>query len=92
MLLNGMVSDDVARLELRFEDGDRIEVPAVDGFVLAELPRRHWPPGHRLAVIVAFDAAGAEVGRKPWDSSTHGVYPCAKEDEVDLGLGVTTCP
>ncbi len=33
-----------------------------------------------------------EVGRKPWDSSTHGVYPCAKEDELDLGLGVTTCP
>lgn len=92
VLLNGMVSDDVARLELRFEDGDRIEVPAVDGFVLAEIPRRHWPPGHRLAIIVAFDAAGAEVGRKPWDSSTHGVYPCAKEDEVDLGLGVTTCP
>ncbi len=92
VLLTGMVSADVARLELRFQGGDRIDVPAVQGFVLAELPRRHWAPGHRLALIVAFDAAGAEVGRKPWDSSTHGVYPCAKEDELDLGLGVTTCP
>lgn len=92
VLLAGIASDDVARLELRFQDGDRIEVPAVEGFVLAELPRRHWAPGHRLDLIVAYDAGGTEVGRKPWDSSTHGVYPCAKEDELDLGLGVTTCP
>jgi hypothetical protein len=92
VLLEGLVSDDVGKLELRFQDGDQIKVPAVQGFVLAELPRRHWAPGHRLALIVAFDAAGTEVGRKPWDSSTHGVYPCAKEEELDLGLGVTTCP
>jgi hypothetical protein len=92
VLLSGMVPNDVARLELRFQDGDHVDVPAVEGYVLAELPRRHWAPGHRLVLIVAFDAAGAEVARKPWDSSTHGVYPCAKEDELDLGLGVTTCP
>lgn len=92
VLLTGMVSDDVARLELRFQDGDRIEVPAVEGLVVAELPRRHWAPGHRLELMVGFDASGAEVGRKPWDSSTHGVYPCAKKDELDLGLGVTACP
>jgi len=92
VLLTGMVSDDVARLELRFQDGDRIEVPAIEGFVVAELPRQHWAPGHRLELIVAFDASGTELGRKPWDPTTRGVYPCAKQDEVDLGLGVTTCP
>ena len=78
VLLNGIVSDDVARLELRFQDGDRIEVPAVRGFVLAELPRRHWAPGHRLELIVAFDAAGVEVGRKPWDSKLAGRLPVRK--------------
>jgi DNA-directed RNA polymerase specialized sigma24 family protein len=80
-----------AALELRGRSARDVPLGDVDS-ALAELPRRHWAPGHRLALIVAFDAAGTEVGRKPWDSSTHGVYPCAKEEELDLGLGVTTCP
>lgn len=92
VLLTGLVSEDVARLELRFQDGDRIEAPAVDGFVLVELPRRHWAPGHRLEVIVAVGSSGTELVRKPWDPATHGTYPCARKDELDLGLGVTTCP
>ena len=92
MLLAGAVGEDVTRLQLRFEDGDTIELPAVDGYVLGELPTRHYPPGARLTLAIARDATGAEVGRKSFETTLHGTYPCAPADEIDLGLGVTTCP
>lgn len=84
--------EDARRLELRFQDGDAIELPAAEGHVLGEIPARHYPPGRRLTLVIARDAAGAEVGRKRYDPTTHGTYPCAPADELDLGLGVTTCP
>ena len=73
VLLAGAVGEDVTRLQLRFEDGDTIELPAVDGYVLGELPTRHYPPGARLTLAIARDATGAEVGEKELrdDSARH---------------------
>ncbi|MCZ7588701.1 MAG: hypothetical protein M5U27_07560 [Gaiella sp.] len=92
VLFAGAVGEHVASVELRFQDGDVIELPAVEGHVLGEIPARHYAPGLRLTLAIALDAAGAEVGRKSFDLTTRGTYPCAPADEVDLGLGVTTCP
>jgi len=92
VLFAGAVGEHVASVELRFQDGDAIELPAAEGHVLGEIPARHYPPGHRLTLAIARDAAGAEVGRKRYDPTTRGAYPCAPADELDLGLGVTTCP
>jgi hypothetical protein len=92
VLFAGPVGDHVASVELRFQDGDKIELTAAEGYVLGEVPARHYPPGHRLDLAVARDAAGVEVGRKNFDPTSRSIYPCAREDEIDLGLGVTTCP
>src|SRR5262245_49981396 len=57
----GVVSDDVARLEVRLEDGDRRSIElhnGPDGF-----PRFFWffPPRRARGVVVAFDADGIEL-------------------------------
>jgi len=92
VLFAGAVGEQVASVELRFQDGDAIELPAAEGHVLGELPARHFAPGTRLMLAVARDAAGTEVGRKSFDPNARSTYPCAPANEVDLGLGVTTCP
>ena len=92
VLFAGAVGEHVASVELRFQDGDVVELPTAEGYVLGELPARHYPLGHRLDLAVARDAAGVEVGRKIFDPTSRSVYPCAREDQIDLGLGVRTCP
>jgi hypothetical protein len=86
------VADDVTKVELRFEDGDRIEVDAVEGFVYYAIPSRHYPLGHRLDLIVGFNAKGQEVGRKQIRTDSRGVYPCAKSEELKLPYELTICP
>jgi hypothetical protein len=92
VLFAGAVGEHVASVELHFQDGDVIELPAAEGWVLGEIPSRHYAPGTRLTRAIARDAAGAEVGRQNFDPTSRGSYPCAPADEIDLGLGVTTCP
>jgi hypothetical protein len=82
---------DAATVELGFEDSDRIELPTVEGFLLYELPPEHYAEGRRLNLIATLDAGGHEIGRRTIESS-RGVYPCAKEDEIDLGFEITICP
>ena len=86
MLFAGAVGEHVASVELRFQDGDVVELPTAEGYVLGELPARHCPLRHRLDLAVARDAAGVEVGRKIFDPTSRSVYPCAREDQIDLGL------
>lgn len=92
VLFAGAVGAGVASVELRFQDGDVIELPAAEGYVLGEIPARHYTPGTRLTLAIARDAANAEVGRQSFDATARGTYPCAPADEIDLGLGVTICP
>jgi hypothetical protein len=92
VLFAGAVGDGVASVELRFQDGDVIQLPVAEGYVLGEIPSRHYKPGSRLELAVALDAAGAEIAKKPFDPTSRSIYPCDRDEEIDLGLGVTTCP
>jgi hypothetical protein len=80
-----------ASVELGFEDGDRIRLETVEGFLLYEVPPEHYPLGYRLDELVSFDATGRELERRRIEPS-RGVYPCAKGDELDLGFELTICP
>ena len=82
---------DAASVELLFADGRRIRVDTVEGFLLYELPVEQYAPGHRLEELVSFAATGRELERRTIKPS-RGVYPCAKDDEIDLGFELTICP
>ena len=85
------VGQDVARVEARFEDGDRIDLPAPkEGYLVWPIPARHYPLGHRLEELVAFDSSGREIATQGEKTDAAGLYPCAKPK--DLGYGVSMCP
>ncbi|HEY2938805.1 MAG TPA: hypothetical protein VGJ27_03250 [Gaiellaceae bacterium] len=90
ILLEGEVGEGVATLELHYRDGDVQRLKAVEGFVLGEIPSRHWPRGRRLDELVALDAEGREISRRPFSTETPGTYPCA--DPIELDAGVKSCP
>jgi hypothetical protein len=86
------VGDGVATVELRYEDGARTALEPVEGFLLHLIPPEHYAVGHRLREIVMRDAEGNEVATRALATDRRAVYPCAKEDELDLGRGVRVCP
>jgi hypothetical protein len=86
------VAPKTARVELLYEDGERSLLRPVDGFLLTTIPASHYPLGHRLEAIVERDSGGAVVARHDVPTTTRGVYPCAKEDAIELGYDVTICP
>lgn len=90
ILLEGEVGASVATLELDYRDGDVQRLQAVEGFVMGEIPSRHWPRGHRLYELVALDAEGREISRRPFATETPGTYPCV--EQVELGAGLKACP
>lgn len=79
-------------VELFYEDGDRSVLQPIDGFLLTTIPSAHYPLGHRLEAIVELDAAGGVVARHEVPTTHRGIYPCADEDEIDLGFEVSICP
>jgi hypothetical protein len=90
-LLSGPVGASTTRIELRYEGGAREAVTPKQGYALIVIAPEHYPLGHRLKEIVAYDAAGAVVGRRRLvPAQMRGVYPC--EHEKDYGYGVTMCP
>jgi hypothetical protein len=86
------VAESVREVELLFQDGDRIEVEPVDGFLLYAVPSGHHPQGKRLEAIVSRDASGREVERVKVKADNPGVYPCKKSEELEFGYGQTICP
>lgn len=90
ILLEGQVGSDAAAVELRYRDGDVLRLAPINGFVLAEIPSRHWPRGRRLDELVALDGAGRTISRRSFETVTPGTYPCAKP--VELGSGIKACP
>jgi hypothetical protein len=86
------VAEGVAKVELLFQDGRRIEVKPVDGFLLSEIPSEQYSRGKRLETIVSRDASGNEVGRVDLKADSPGVYPCEKSEEVEYGYGQRICP
>jgi hypothetical protein len=84
------VGPSVVRVEAQFEDGDRVALTPKEGYLVWPIPSRHYPRGHRMAELVAFDATGRKIARQPLDTRAAGLYPCARPK--DLGYGVSMCP
>ena len=59
--LKGVVGADVARLELHYENGEVVELPIVERFVLFEIPPSHH--NDRRFLLVARNRAGEVVSR-----------------------------
>jgi hypothetical protein len=87
-ILTGHLLDrQFARLELEYEDGERVEIPTIwvskpidAGFYVHEVPRERLRPGLRAKALVAFSAEGDEVARAPfrytdprWESGPDGL-------------------
>jgi hypothetical protein len=66
--VNGIASDDVARIEVLLADGQHAEVPLKDNAFIVDLPRSDLP-----ARLVAYDAAGRVINvSRPWqDFESH---------------------
>ena len=86
------VSAATETVELVYEDGDRTVLRPVDGFLLATIPSAHYALGRRVEAIVEHGRAGEVVARHDVPTRHRGIYPCADEDEIDLGFGTTICP
>jgi hypothetical protein len=88
--LGYQVGESVAKVEARFEDGDSAELFPKEGYLVWPIPSRHYPLGHRLEELVAFDAGGQVLARQSVSTTERGMYPC--ETPKDYGYGVTMCP
>jgi hypothetical protein len=86
------VGDDVATVVLRFEDGDDVELSAVEGFVYYAIPARHYPRGHRLEQIVGPGFERARRRAKAHSDGRARVYPCETTEELKLPYELTICP
>jgi hypothetical protein len=80
----------IAKVEVRFEDGDQAELMPKRGYLLWPIPSRHYPVGTRLVELVGFDAEGQQVASRRMPSDARGLYPCTKPK--DYGYGVSMCP
>jgi hypothetical protein len=88
--LAGEVGRDIAKVEVRFEDGDQIELTPKRGYLLWPIPSRHYPVGTRLVELIGLDAQGQQIASLKMSSDQRGTYPCSKPK--DYGYGVTMCP
>ena len=83
------VGSGVARVELRFQDGDRIELRPKQSYLLASIPPAHYARGHRLTEEVAYNSAGKVLQVRTFSPTKLGQYPCA-HPSVRL-FGVRLC-
>jgi hypothetical protein len=88
--VSGSVGRRVARVEARFRDGDRIELRPKEGYLIWPIPSRHYPRGHRLYALVAFDDSGRVIARQRMLTNSPALYPCAKPRLYRYG--VRMCP
>jgi hypothetical protein len=89
-VFSAQVKPAVARVELRFQDGARVELHQVHGFVLYSIPGSHWRRGHRLTAAVAYSSSGNQLARRSFDPRQIGAYPCSKPKPI--GAGLKACP
>lgn len=88
-VFSAQVKPSVARVELRFQDGARIELIPVRGFVLYTIPSGHWRRGHRLTAAIAYSSGDKRLATESFDPTQIGMYPCRKP--VPIGAGLTAC-
>ena len=87
---DAQLKPDVARVALRFQSGANVTLTPVEGFVLYNIPKTHWPRGHRLVQAIAYGQHGTELASEKFDPLQTGLYDCAKT--IPLGAGLRTCP
>jgi hypothetical protein len=90
VVISGVVSDDVARYRLSYQDGAVEQVEPVEQVILHEIPPSHYPRGKRLERVDALAADGKLIAHRKVTTDFPGVYPCEKP--VDQGYGVMACP
>ncbi len=84
------VGPDVARVELRFQDGKRLELHPKAGYLLASIPLSHYVRGHRMTEEVAYNRAGAVIQVRTLSPNKVGEYPCAHPSVRKFGMML--CP
>jgi hypothetical protein len=87
---DAQLKPDVTRVALRFQDGATVTLTPVDGFVLYNIPKTHWPRGHRLIEAAAYNRGGAKLATEKFDPLQTGLYDCTKT--IPLGAGLKACP
>lgn len=70
--LSGSVGPEVSQLTLRYEDGEEVEVPVVERFVLYDIPRAHFNDGVRPIELIGRNTEGVEVARQRVDQDVFG--------------------
>ncbi len=90
LLWGGPLRQDIREVEIRYEDGERADVKAIEGMVLYEIPAAHFPRGHRPLLLVARDAEGRDIAQQTIPTKDPGSYPC--KTPVPIGAGVKACP
>jgi hypothetical protein len=70
--LSGSVGPEVSKLTLRYEDGEEVEVPIVERFVLYDIPRAHFNDGARPIELIGGNSEGVEVARQKVDQDVFG--------------------
>jgi hypothetical protein len=72
---SGWVAPRVARLTVRFQDGDATDITLHDGYYLYVVAPENWPAGHRPSILEALNARGALVYRAFLYPRQHCQYP-----------------
>jgi hypothetical protein len=85
-----LVATSVARVTAHFQDGEQIHLTPRDGYLLWPILARHYPPGHRLDQLDAYDASGSLIVSQPIATNVRALYPCNKPK--NYGYGLTMCP
>lgn len=87
---SAQVKPSVRRVVLRFQDGATMTLAPVQGHVLYDIPKAHWPRGHRLTIATAYNKAGTSLASQKFDPLQTGVYDCTKT--IPIGAGERACP
>jgi hypothetical protein len=68
LLFVGPVGSDIAKLELRYQDGRVANIPLSEGWALYEVEIADYVEGRRPEVLIGRDASGREIAseRLPW--------------------------
>jgi hypothetical protein len=85
-----LVATNVARVTAHFQDGEQIHLAPKNGYLLWPILARHYPPGHRLDHLNAYNASGSLIASQPIAPNVRALYPCNKPK--NYGYGLTMCP
>jgi hypothetical protein len=85
-----LVATNVARITAHFQDGEQIHLTPKNGYLLWPIPARHYPPGHRLDQLDAYNRSGSLIDTHPVATAIRSLYPCRKPR--DYGYGLIMCP